>query len=788
MYPEFGVAIVGSGPAGMSAATRAAKSGLSHILLERRPNLTDTVFRFHKRKLVMAAPDYLPLRSDLGFKEGAREEVLETWERDLDDAQVNVRNNAEIVSITGERGAFELTLAGGDRVTAGSVVLAIGVQGNPRRLAIPGADLPFVHYQLDDPDEYRGEAIVVTGAGDAAIETALALAPGNRVTLVNRGRDYSRAKPANVARIRGAVASGQVQEIVNARPVRVGLGHIVLATGAGDIRIDCDRIIARIGTESRPDWLEPAGITFVGDQPDALPYLSETYETRVPGLYVIGALAGFPLIKHCLQQGYEVVEHILGNLVPPVDEPVLKAKLAAAGVPISVDELVAMVHRRMQLSAPVTQQQVRECLVHSEIRVVATGHAIFRHDDYASSLFWVFAGEVGLRDGNGRDIATLTSGQFFGAVGFISGRPRRASAIARSTTLLLEIGRAAMLRLMRSVPALKRTIDDVATILHITTNLASTLTEAELAAIAWKARIVAFARDDVLMSEGDECQGLYLIRKGAVTLSRQVDGRENIVDYLPAGNHVGADSILWQRPCSATATAASATEAIRIDADTMRAVLKAHPELQRDIEKHLSRRERELMWREPDARASSLVQFLIREGATEATSLLVIDTALCVHCDNCEKACEATHDGVSRLAREPGPTNDTVHLPVACRHCEHPACMEDCPADAIGRTDAGEIFISDACNGCGNCERNCPYGAIEMAAPRPVPTGSLLLRLLFGSGKPGRDAAPHAVKRAMKCDLCAGVEGGPACVRACPTGAAVRLRPEDMIAAALKGD
>ncbi len=289
------------------------------------------------------------------------------------------------------------------------------------------------------------------------------------------------------------------------------------------------------------------------------------------------------------------------------------------------------------------------------------------------------------------------------------------------------------------------------------------------------------------MREGGDSDGLYLIRKGAVTVSRRIDGKEIVVDYLPAGNPVGVDAILRQTSCSATVRAVAATEAIRIDGDTMRAVLDAHPDLRRDMEERLLRREREMLWREPGARAGGLVQFLVREGATEAASLLVIDTALCVHCDNCEKACAATHLGVSRLARERGPTYDTVHLPVACRHCEHPGCMEDCPADAIARTNAGEIVIADTCNGCGNCERNCPYGAIEMAAPRPVPTGSLILSLLFGSGRPAGEDAPHAVKRAMKCDLCAGVEGGPACVRACPTGAAIRLRTEDMITSALTG-
>ena len=65
MAADFVIAIVGSGPAGMSAAAHAAKLGVSHVLLERTPHSNDTIYKFQKRKLVMATPEFLPLRSDL---------------------------------------------------------------------------------------------------------------------------------------------------------------------------------------------------------------------------------------------------------------------------------------------------------------------------------------------------------------------------------------------------------------------------------------------------------------------------------------------------------------------------------------------------------------------------------------------------------------------------------------------------------------------------------------------------------------------------------------------------
>jgi Fe-S-cluster-containing hydrogenase component 2 len=109
--------------------------------------------------------------------------------------------------------------------------------------------------------------------------------------------------------------------------------------------------------------------------------------------------------------------------------------------------------------------------------------------------------------------------------------------------------------------------------------------------------------------------------------------------------------------------------------------------------------------------------------------------------------------------------------------------MKECPPDAIHRAPNGEVWIDDQCIGCGNCERNCPYGVIQMAAQPPEKPG-LLKWLLFGMGAgPGEDRSPQGLakrtgsKHAVKCDMCKDIGGGPACVRACPTGAAIRIDP-----------
>jgi thioredoxin reductase/Fe-S-cluster-containing hydrogenase component 2 len=785
---HFDVAIVGGGPAGLAAGAQAARRGVSHVVLE-RAELAHTVVRYQKGKHVMAEPALLPLHAGhpLSFAEGSREEVLASWAEGSGRAGTNLRcgpANA-VVRVEGRKGAFVLTLGDGRRLSATHVVLAIGVQGNPNTFRVSGADLAHVTYQLDDPDEHAGRRVVVVGVGDAGIENALALAARNHVSIVNRHKEIARAKDRNRDALERAVAAERLAYYTEAAVERFEPEAIVLTTPLGTIRLEADLVIGRLGATPPRAFLAAAGIAFAS----AAPEVGSTYESSVPGLYLIGTVGGCQLIKDSMNQGYEVIEHILGRPVEPADEALLRAKLAGLGG--SVGEVLERIQRTIPLLAGTTTVQLREflrdCRVHRERPV---GAEVLNRRQFGESLYAIFAGtvEVGVPRGEADldpvyeqpDPARewrfrLAAGDFFGELSLLSDRRHEGTVWYGPGCVLIEMPRHAVIRLMRQVPAVRQVIDRTSVRRKLRGLVGPEVAETEIDTLANAAVIHTFARGQALFEQGAAPDGLHLIRRGSVMISIRQGGSEAVVAYLPAGQVVGEMALLSpEARRSATVRATALTETLRVPMEVIVPFLERHRELRSRLETLESRRLVANVAASASRRQGSLVSFLVAEGAGEASDILLIDDSLCVRCDNCQTACAATHDGISRLDREAGPTYANLHVPTTCRHCENPACMTDCPPDALRRHASGEIHILDTCIGCGNCERNCPYHVIQMAAVPAEPPWKVWLRRLVG-------ASVETRQMAVKCDLCHGLAGGPACQASCPTGAIVRVEPKTYI-------
>jgi CRP-like cAMP-binding protein/Fe-S-cluster-containing hydrogenase component 2/thioredoxin reductase len=833
---QYRVAIIGAGPAGLSAAARAAEldraagsSAPAHIVLEGFSACAKTIQRYQKGKQVMAEPGYLDLRSDLRFQASTREQILACWVEDAKRLGINLRLGAIVVGASGQQGDFAIKLASGETLRAQSLILAIGVEGNPRRVGVTGDTLDAVQYQLDDPKAYRQETILVLGAGDAAIENALALAEQNKVIIINRGKEFNRAKSGNLSAVLAALSDrrGRVSCLYESRVKSIvqrpaGGLTVGLDTPTGRVEIECERMIARLGADPPRKFVESLGIQFPNERPDSIPQLSKRYESNVPGIFVVGSLAGYPLIKQAMNQGYDVAEYIYGNrTLKPIDQQLIEWQFG--GIPFFNDadaalerfknkvpmfrEMNALAFRELVIESVITvayrdgpefaeearkQEAVRDSQRRSNreqraTRIVLEGEVIYEPGEYGTSFFTIVVGSVRLEHPNNAALsAELTAGEFFGEMSLLSGRPRAEKAIAGEACILVETPRRTMLKLMSSNEEIRREIDSVFIVRELQRNFAPTATLRSLRDIGGRVEVKRYSAGEVVFSQGDIGQSLYIVRSGGLTLFRKEGNGEVAVSQVPAGELLGDMALFSDPQRRETARVTLASELIEVRRPEFLELARMSGAPIEELREAAGSRVATNARVQVQPGASAMMGFLMAEGLGEATDALIIDNAKCVGCDNCEKACAETHQGISRLDRKAGNSFANVHIPTACRHCDQPHCMKDCPPNAIRRAPTGEVYINDSCIGCGNCETNCPYGAIRMAYAAPSKPG-LLSWLLLGRG-PGmgeespyspNEAAKALGKKAVKCDACISVAGGAACVRACPTGAAQRIGPSE---------
>jgi len=164
----------------------------------------------------------------------------------------------------------------------------------------------------------------------------------------------------------------------------------------------------------------------------------------------------------------------------------------------------------------------------------------------------------------------------------------------------------------------------------------------------------------------------------------------------------------------------------------------------------------------------SWLNFTIDNRFINGTQAMVINLDRCVNCDDCVRACAATHDNISRFVRQ-GPSHRNLMIAHACMHCVDPVCLTDCPTGAIHRdAKTGNVIINDAtCIGCATCASACPYDNIRMEEVRNA------------DGAFHIDSGGVHISRATKCDFCTGQRNGPACQQACPHNALVRVDMRD---------
>jgi len=430
--------------------------------------------------------------------------------------------------------------------------------------------------------------------------------------------------------------------------------------------------------------------------------------------------------------------------------------------------------------------EVRGFPLPSDGRGVKGEGAIFLHDFSAI-----------LRD---KRTALIRAGEWFGEIAALGRTPRSATVMATDAAELLEIRWQGLRDLRARDPALKEHIDQLYRVRSLGTHLRETplfrhLSEEVLERLSQQTRFEAhgnfdwhgsykklstldpaerLAHEPLIAAEGDYPNGLILIRAGFARLSAQYNHGERTLSYLGRGQAFGFSELLqgWRtgRPVAyrRSLRALGYVDVLVLPTATIEELVLptlAQPALDELLAGGPGFPPIEFRDELHGQVGPDMTEFLVDNRFFNATAAMVIDLDRCTRCDDCVRACAATHDNNPRFIRH-GPQHGGLMVANACLHCIDPVCMIGCPTGAIHRTAlGGDVVINDAtCIGCAVCANSCPYNNIQLVDIR-APDGKFYLD----------PTTVLPLQKAAKCDLCSDLPGGPACARACPHDALARL-------------
>jgi thioredoxin reductase/Pyruvate/2-oxoacid:ferredoxin oxidoreductase delta subunit len=255
------VVVVGAGPAGLAAALGLRAAGRSFRVLE-QGLLGGTIAQYPRQKVVMTEAVQLPLVGKFGKKLISKEELLALWQRAVEKGKIQVEESVKVASIEGADGAFEVMTNQG-AVRARKVVLATGRRGTPRKLGVPGEELPKVTYNLIDPQQYEDCSVLVVGGGDAALEAAIQLAESTdaKVSISYRGDAFGRVRDANRKKIEELIAARRIEALMKSTVEKITSDEVVLTLSESPIVRPNDYVIASIGGELPLEFLGKAGVS-----------------------------------------------------------------------------------------------------------------------------------------------------------------------------------------------------------------------------------------------------------------------------------------------------------------------------------------------------------------------------------------------------------------------------------------------------------------------------------------------------------------------------------------------
>lgn len=331
--------IIGAGPAGISAAFEAKKAGLDYVVIE-KGLIGNTIYNYPVGLTVFSTVN------ELEFNEGdlnparekpTREELLSYYVRFALDKELNIRTEERVIDVhkdefpgatkdsEGGLPIFTVVTESGE-YQARNVLFAIGAMDHPRRLNVPGEDLPKVYDHFRETYPWVKKKALIVGGGNSAGEAALFLAQeGADTTLAIFRKDWENTDPKQGCIkywVKQPLEEELKQHCLNlfflGKVIEIRENEVELESESGErISLKNDVVFVLIGSDADLSMLKQLGVeTEMGKYGEVPIYDKETFETNMAGIFVAGHFTNERHIKSAIEVPRKIIPLIAERLRP----------------------------------------------------------------------------------------------------------------------------------------------------------------------------------------------------------------------------------------------------------------------------------------------------------------------------------------------------------------------------------------------------------------------------------------------------------------------------------------
>jgi thioredoxin reductase (NADPH) len=318
--------IIGAGPAGLSAAEAAVREGLSYLVIE-KGTIANTIRQYPVGRTMFSTPNEVEMHEGTlkpVHEKPTREEMLSHYIHFVLDLDLQINTGERVVDVTGNKNEGFVVKTDLAEYKAARILFAIGAMELPKRLNVPGEDLPKVHHLFIEPYAYVRKNALVVGGGNSAAEAALFLSEeGARTTLAIWREDWENRDPKAGAMkhwvrtpLEAEIDAGRLRVILYKHVDEITETEVRLTTDSGEsLTLRNDVVFVLVGSDADLTLLKKLGVeTEPGKLTEIPVYNQETFETNVRGIYVAGHFTHARHIKAAIDVPRRIVPLIAEEL------------------------------------------------------------------------------------------------------------------------------------------------------------------------------------------------------------------------------------------------------------------------------------------------------------------------------------------------------------------------------------------------------------------------------------------------------------------------------------------